>query len=139
VVPLVLFGLPAGVWVDRLRRRPLLIASDVGRAAVLASIPIAYALDVMSIGQLYVVGTVVRRLGFAPEEVGGVFTLGSIGAFSGALVARQLGARLGVGPTIVGGALIVGSGTAWFALAPPCRARPSWSPRSSSRRSRASS
>jgi len=56
VVPLVLFGLPAGVWVDRLRRRPLLIASDVGRAAVLASIPIAYALDIMSIGQLYVVG-----------------------------------------------------------------------------------
>jgi hypothetical protein len=56
VVPLVLFGLPAGVWVDRLRRRPLLIVSDVGRAVVLASIPIAYALDLMSIGQLYAVG-----------------------------------------------------------------------------------
>ena len=31
VVPLILFGLPAGVWVDRLRRRPLLIVSDLGR------------------------------------------------------------------------------------------------------------
>jgi MFS family permease len=40
-LPFVLFSLPAGVWVDRLRRRPILIAADWGRAAALASIPLA--------------------------------------------------------------------------------------------------
>jgi MFS family permease len=56
--PFVLVGLPAGVWVDRLRRRPVLIAGDLGRALALTSLPAAYALDVLSIGQLYVVGFV---------------------------------------------------------------------------------
>jgi MFS family permease len=56
--PFVLVGLPAGVWVDRLRRRPVLIAGDLGRALALGSIPLAYALDVLSIGQLYAVGFV---------------------------------------------------------------------------------
>jgi MFS family permease len=55
-LPFLLFTLPAGVWVDRLRRRPILIAGDVGRAISLASIPIAYELGVLSIWQLYVVG-----------------------------------------------------------------------------------
>jgi MFS family permease len=49
------FGLVAGVWVDRLRRRPILIAADLGRAAVLGSIPAAAFAGVLSIGQLYAV------------------------------------------------------------------------------------
>ncbi len=56
--PFILVGLPAGVWVDRLRRRPVLIAGDLGRALALASIPLAYWLDMLSIGQLYAVGFV---------------------------------------------------------------------------------
>jgi len=55
-LPFVLFSLPAGAWVDRMRRRPILIAGDVGRALSLASIPIAYELGVLSMGQLYIVG-----------------------------------------------------------------------------------
>src|SRR5262245_16590040 len=55
-LPFMIFTLPAGVWVDRLRRRPVLIAGDFGRAALLATIPIAYVLDVLTLGQLYVVG-----------------------------------------------------------------------------------
>jgi MFS family permease len=55
-LPFVLFSLPAGAWVDRLRRRPILIAGDLGRAASLASIPIAYLLDALTIWQLYAVG-----------------------------------------------------------------------------------
>jgi MFS family permease len=51
--PFLLVGLPAGVWVDRLRRRPILIAGDLGRAAVLASIPIAYWLDALTMTHLY--------------------------------------------------------------------------------------
>jgi len=38
-VAVLLLGLVAGVWVDRLRRRPLLIATDLLRALLLASIP----------------------------------------------------------------------------------------------------
>ncbi len=48
-------GLVAGVWVDRLRRRPLLIAADAGRALALATIPLAAALGRLTIEQLYVV------------------------------------------------------------------------------------
>ena len=54
-LPFLLFTLPAGVWVDRLRRRPILVAADLGRAALLASVPIAYAFDVLRIEHLYVV------------------------------------------------------------------------------------
>ena len=39
-LPFILVGLPAGVWVDRLRRRPILIVGDLGRALTLGSIPI---------------------------------------------------------------------------------------------------
>jgi MFS family permease len=55
-LPFVLFSLPAGVWVDRLRRRPILIAADWGRAAALGSIPLAYVAGALTLGQLYVVG-----------------------------------------------------------------------------------
>lgn len=57
-LPFILFALPAGAWVDRLRRRPILITGDLGRAVSLASIPIAYQLGVLTIWQLYLVGFV---------------------------------------------------------------------------------
>lgn len=50
-----LIGLPAGAWCDRVRRRPVMIAGDLARAALLASVPIAAALGVLSIGQLFAV------------------------------------------------------------------------------------
>ena len=49
------FGLVAGAWVDRLRRRPVLIWADLGRAVLLGSVPIAFALGVLSFPQLLVV------------------------------------------------------------------------------------
>jgi MFS family permease len=49
------FGLVAGVWVDRVRRRPILIAADVGRALILASIPLAAMQGRLSMAQLYAV------------------------------------------------------------------------------------
>ncbi|HEX5828480.1 MAG TPA: MFS transporter [Candidatus Limnocylindrales bacterium] len=58
LLPFILFSLPAGVWVDRLRRRPILIAADLGRALAIASIPVAFAFDALTIWQLYVVGFV---------------------------------------------------------------------------------
>ena len=55
IVAGLLVGLVAGVWVDRLRRRPILIGADLGRAALLASIPAAAFLGVLRLEQLYVV------------------------------------------------------------------------------------
>jgi predicted MFS family arabinose efflux permease len=50
-----LMGLAAGGWADRMRRRPILIAADLARAALLVSIPVAAFLHRLSMAQLYVV------------------------------------------------------------------------------------
>ncbi len=50
-----LVGLPAGAWVDRMRRRPVMIAADILRALLLASVPVAYGLGVLTLWQLYAV------------------------------------------------------------------------------------
>jgi MFS family permease len=57
-LPFILISLPAGVWVDRLRRRPILISGDLVRAVSLSTIPIAYAAGALTIWQLYLVGFV---------------------------------------------------------------------------------
>jgi MFS family permease len=54
-LPTLLVGLFAGVWVDRVRRRPLLIAADLGRAAILLTIPLASVWGLLRIELLYVV------------------------------------------------------------------------------------
>jgi len=56
VLPALMFGLVAGVWVDRLPRRPILILADFGSGALLASIVVAWAIDRLTIEHLYVVG-----------------------------------------------------------------------------------
>lgn len=61
-VPFALFGLVAGAWVDRVRKRPLLITADLLRAVALASVPLAWAAGHLSIGQLYAVAFVVGSL-----------------------------------------------------------------------------
>jgi len=60
--PILFVGLFAGVWVDRLRRRPLMIAMDIGRAALLLAIPLASALDLLRIEILYIVALLVGAL-----------------------------------------------------------------------------
>ncbi len=54
-LPVLLIGLIAGVWVDRLRRRPLMIAADLGRAILLLTIPIAWWQGALSMSLLCVV------------------------------------------------------------------------------------
>ncbi|MGW6913456.1 MFS transporter [Kitasatospora sp. NPDC054939] len=53
-----LVGLPAGAWVDRMRKLPLLIRADVVRCLAIGSIPPAAALDVLTMGQLYLVALI---------------------------------------------------------------------------------
>lgn len=60
--PVLVVGLLAGVWVDRTRRRPLLIAADMGRALLLLTVPLALWLGVLRIEQLYLVAALVGAL-----------------------------------------------------------------------------
>src|SRR4051794_30156472 len=63
LVPSLLFPLHAGVWADRRGdRRGLMIVTDVGRAVLLATIPVAAALGVLSMTQMYVVAFLVGSL-----------------------------------------------------------------------------
>jgi MFS family permease len=58
-LPFPVLGLVAGVYADRLKRRPLMIGSDLGRMVALLTIPVAFSFGVLTIEQLYVVGLVV--------------------------------------------------------------------------------
>jgi MFS family permease len=61
--PNLLFSLHAGAWLDRRgRRRQTMIATALGRAALLATIPLAYWLGVLTLAQLYVVGFLIGTL-----------------------------------------------------------------------------
>ncbi len=81
-VPFLLGGLFAGVWVDRLRRRPLLIGADIGRALLLGSIPLVALVGHLHIEYLYVVAFLVGILTL-------VFDL-AYGAFLPSLIEREL-------------------------------------------------
>jgi len=61
-LPFILLTIPAGVWVDRMRRKPVLIGADIGRALLLTSIPVAFIGGWLSIPQLYFVGFMVGCL-----------------------------------------------------------------------------
>lgn len=52
-LPGFLIGLPAGVWVDRLAKRPLMIAADLGRAAILLTIPLLAWFGHLSLIEIY--------------------------------------------------------------------------------------
>lgn len=61
-VPALLLGLVVGVWIDRLRRRPLLVAADFGRALLLASIPLALVFGLLRMELLYAIAFLVGVL-----------------------------------------------------------------------------
>lgn len=62
LVSALLVGLVAGAWVDRLRRRPVLIWADVGRALVLVTVPLAFVAGVLSFWHLLAVAGVTAVL-----------------------------------------------------------------------------
>lgn len=72
-------GLPAGVWVDRWRKRPVLVTADLVRAAATLSVPVAWAADRLGIGHLVLVAAALSltavfsdtaRTAFLPALVG---------------------------------------------------------------------
>src|SRR5512134_491618 len=59
IVPFVLFSLPSGVWLDRVRKLPVYIAGELAMAASVCSVPIAWWAGWLSMPWLYVVGFVI--------------------------------------------------------------------------------
>jgi MFS family permease len=117
-LPFLLFSLPAGVWVDRLRRRGIMIAADWGRAAVLASVPVAYLAGGLTLAQLYGVGFAAGTLtvffdvsyqSFLPSLV----ERDEIGEGNSKLETSRSGAQV-AGPGLAG--LLVGALTAPYAI-----------------------
>lgn len=58
LLPFVLFSLPVGVWLDRVRKLPLYIAGEALLALAVGSVPLAWATGALSMGWLYAVGFV---------------------------------------------------------------------------------
>jgi MFS family permease len=56
MLPYLLFGLILGAWVDRVDRKRMMILTDIGRAAVIATIPLLAALGLLSVWWIYLVG-----------------------------------------------------------------------------------
>lgn len=97
-VPQLLFGLPAGVWMDRVRRRPVMITADLGRAFVVSVVPVAAAVGILHLWLLFTVALAVGMLsmffrlgwaGYLPSTVArdrlveGTSTLGAAGTAVG--------------------------------------------------------
>jgi len=56
LIPNLLFSLVVGAWMDRYpHKRRMMVLADLGRAVLLAAVPVAYLFDVLTLGQLYVV------------------------------------------------------------------------------------
>jgi MFS family permease len=73
IVPFVLFSLPAGVWLDRVRKLPVYVAGEFGLALVVTSVPVAWALGWLAMPWMYAaafaVGTVYATAGTAAQIV----------------------------------------------------------------------
>jgi MFS family permease len=90
-----LVGLFAGAWVDRLRRRPLLIGADALRAVLLISIPAAYLAGALRMEQLYVV----------------VFLEGCLGVLFDAAYPTYVPSLIGVDRVVEGNSKLATSGS----------------------------
>ncbi|MEU4062837.1 MFS transporter [Streptomyces wedmorensis] len=58
-VAFLLIGLPVGVWVDRMRKRPIMIVADLARAVALGAVPVLWALDALTVAHLCAVAFVI--------------------------------------------------------------------------------
>ena len=73
ILPFVLFSLPSGVWLDRVRKLPVYVAGELLLAAVVSSVPLAWWLGWLAMPWLYIVafviGTVFTTAGSAASAV----------------------------------------------------------------------
>ena len=73
LAPFILFSLPSGVWLDRVKKLPVYVAGELTVAAVLVTVPIVWAFDMLSLGYLYfvsfIIGCVFTTAGSASQIV----------------------------------------------------------------------
>ena len=62
VLPFVLFSLPSGVWLDRVRKLPVYVVGEAALSLVVASVPFAWWMGWLSMQWLYVVGFVIGTI-----------------------------------------------------------------------------
>ena len=62
LVPFVLFSLPTGVWLDKVRKLPVYVAGETAIALILLTVPLAMWLDRLTMQWLYVVGFVIGTI-----------------------------------------------------------------------------
>lgn len=140
-----LIGLPAGAAVDRLPRRLVLVGADLGRAALLAAVPVAWSIHLLTLWLLSVAASgtlanlviggfntvivlfLARQLAFTPGLIGVLFSIAGVGGVFGALVAAPLASRIGDARVMWGSLLVsaaggllvpltaAGAGLAWYA------------------------
>jgi MFS family permease len=110
-VPALVIGLPAGAWIDRHARRPVLVAMDLISAAALVTVPLAAVFGVVTIAQLYatvlIVGAASVTYDIAYQSyMPSIVERGRLAAGNGQMQASQSAARA-VGPGIGGAAVQV--------------------------------
>jgi MFS family permease len=117
-LPFLLFGLPAGAWIDRRRRRPVLIAANAGRAILIGLVPLAAVLGALRFELLAVIAFLVGvlsvafevgYLAYVPRLVGPDRLLAANARLSVSASAAEVG-----GPGLAG--LLIGALSAPFAL-----------------------
>ncbi len=106
-LPFLLFGLPSGVLLDRMRRLPIMMCSDAMVATALLTVPLAWWLDVLSVHWLYAVGFVIGAghvVGGSAEQVFLTFLVGRDGLVDAQskFAATESAARV-LGPGMAGG------------------------------------
>src|ERR1700712_1684888 len=73
ILPFVLFSLPSGVWLDRMRKLPIYIAGETALAFIVAGVPLAWWLGWLSMPWMYVsgflIGTISTTAGSAAQIV----------------------------------------------------------------------
>ncbi|WP_445147643.1 MFS transporter [Baekduia sp. Peel2402] len=81
-------AVPLGPWVERRRKRPVMVAMDLVRFGALLTVPLTYMLGWLTVWQLLVVSVVVSAADVAFRAASGAFLKGLVGPGEGLLVAN---------------------------------------------------
>lgn len=126
LMPHLVLGLPAGVWVSRLPYRRLLVATDLAQMLLLGAIPVLATVHALGMWQLYlivittlgalagqiqaviVVLFLVRDLHLSSALIGVAFAISGMAGITGALFGVPVTERIGNGPAFIAGQFLAG-------------------------------
>jgi MFS family permease len=108
-IALVLFGLLVGAWVDRVRDKPVIVVSEILRSAVMLSVPVAWALDLLTVVHVYaamfLLGLTsvffdVAQVSFVPQLIDNTSLTRGNSRIHGVRSASDTGGPLAAGPLV---------------------------------------